>query len=179
MAKTSGSTRNATKIKVNPVSVKEVFDEIQYLNPSVSTISSLGNYVSQSNQMVSDAVYKEVMQHIPKDSTAFKIMMGTQKKYSDKQLWVIAYELQKNQKYTKKLGQEIAKRKAEAAYKKQAIKNKLQANKSGSQGVLDSIKSNGFKLGDYYNWLKSNKKYKKEFFSKKYSTESANEFMKK
>ncbi|NLO70213.1 MAG: hypothetical protein GX102_04575, partial [Porphyromonadaceae bacterium] len=151
---------------------------ISMLNPDKTTISSLGSFVSQSSQMVSDAVHKEVLAHVPDGSLAQKILMGTQKTYSDRQLWAISYELQKNKKYTQKLGKELAARKAKAELKKQASRSKLQANKAGSQRILDSIKSNGFKLGDYYNWLKKNKKYRKEFYNKKYSSESAKEFMK-
>ena len=127
--------------------------------------------------MASEQAHKEIMPYISKQSQAYKIITSTTNGYSERQLWAIAYELQKNKKYTNKLGQEIAVRKAKEAAKKQASKDKLQANKAGSQGVLDSIKSNGFKLGDYYAWLKKNKKYKREFFSKKYSEESAREFM--
>ena len=56
-------------------------------------------------------------------------------------------------------------------------KAKLSANKAATQSVLDLVKSNGFKLADYYEFLKKNKKYAKEFYSKKFTTESAKEFM--
>ena len=177
MGRNSGSVKQGNSVNAVSVSVSEIFQEIKVLNPSVTSSSSLGRYVSQSSQMVVDQAHKEIFQYIPKESNAYKILTGTQQTYTDRQLWAIAYELQKNKKYTKKLGQEIAVRKAREAAKKQASKDKLQANKAGSQGVLDSIKSNGFKLGDYYAWLKKNKKYKREFFSKKYSEESAREFM--
>jgi hypothetical protein len=56
-------------------------------------------------------------------------------------------------------------------------KAKLAANKEATQSVLDYVKSNGYKLADYYQFLKTTKKYAKEFYSKKYTMESANEFM--
>jgi len=56
-------------------------------------------------------------------------------------------------------------------------KAKLSANKEATQSVLDYVKSNGYKLADYYSFLKSNKKFAKEFYSKKFTMESANEFM--
>jgi hypothetical protein len=56
-------------------------------------------------------------------------------------------------------------------------KAKLAANKEATQSVLDYVKSNGYKLADYYQFLKSNKKFAKEFYSKKYTMGSANEFM--
>ena len=179
MGRNSGSNRNINKIKANPVSVKDIFNDIQLLNPSVSRVSSLGSYISHSSRLVSEAVAERVEGYLPKNSFAAKIMSSTPNRYSEKQLWAIAYELQKNKKYTKKLGEDIARRKAEIKAKKESSKRKLQANKAASQGVLNLIKSKGFKLGDYYNWLKTDKRYKREFFSKKYSAESANEFMKR
>ena len=58
-----------------------------------------------------------------------------------------------------------------------ANKAKLSANKEATQSVLDYVKSNGYKLADYYQFLKTTKKYAKEFYSKKFTMESANEFM--
>jgi hypothetical protein len=48
-------------------------------------------------------------------------------------------------------------------------KAKLNANKEASAFLLVDIKKAGKKLGDYYIFLKSDKKYKREFFSKKYT----------
>jgi hypothetical protein len=56
-------------------------------------------------------------------------------------------------------------------------KAKLAANKEATQSILDLVKSNGYKLADYYQFLKTTKKYAKEFYSKKFTMESANEFM--
>lgn len=71
------------------------------------------------------------------------------------------------------LGEEIKKdRKAAES------KSKLNANKSASQYILDEIKSQGKKLGDYYKWLNtSGNPYRKEYFSKKYTEESATKFI--
>lgn len=77
---------------------KQIFNRIQMLNPTVSEISSMGQFVSQSNQMVADSMRDEVYNAIPKDSLAYTILNGNDK-FSDKQLWVIAYELEKNAGY--------------------------------------------------------------------------------
>lgn len=58
-------------------------------------------------------------------------------------------------------------------------KNKLSANKDASKDVLATIKSAGLLLKDYYAFLKSNKKYAREFYSKKFTQESANLFINK
>lgn len=57
-------------------------------------------------------------------------------------------------------------------------KAKLSANKEASASVLSFIKDNGKKLGDYYKWLNTPKNiYRKEYFSKKYTMESATQFI--
>ena len=53
-------------------------------------------------------------------------------------------------------------------------------NKNKSQPTLDYIKTNKAKLGDYYKWLNTrDNPYRREFFSKKYSLESAKAFLNK
>lgn len=170
----------ATEIsgKNKMATVKQIFNEIEGLNPQTSTISSLGSYVSQSSQMVSDSIYKEVLSFLPKDSLAYKILTGSER-YSDKQLWAISYELEKNSEFNKMVSERIAIREAKTNAKLEASKSKLQANKAGSQSILDYIKENGKKLADYYEFVKKNKKYSREFYSKKFTIESANEFLSK
>ena len=157
---------------------RQIFNEIGGLNPQTSTISSLGSYVSQSSQMVSDSIYKEVLGFLPKDSLAYKILTSSER-YSDKQLWVISYELEKNAEFNKMISERIRIREAKSNAKLAASKSKLQANKAGSQSILDYIKENGRKLADYYEFVKKNKKYSREFYSKKFTMESANEFLSK
>ena len=62
--------------------------------------------------------------------------------------------------------------------KEEARKAKLSANKEASSSVLSFIKNNGKKLGDYYKWLNNSKNiYRKEYFTKKYTIESATQFI--
>ena len=158
--------------------VKQIFLNIQGLNPTTSTISSLGTFVTNQAEQVSDMVYREVLNNIPENTVAYKILTGSNR-YSDKQLWAIAYELLKNEAYATQLGDEIAQREAKENAKIQASKKKLANNKTDTQNVLDYVKENGKLLKDYYSFLKSSKQYKKEFFSKKFTMESANEFLNK
>jgi len=158
--------------------VKQIFNDIQSLNPASSTISSLGTFVTEQSRQVSEMVYREVLSNISEDSLAYKVLTGSTT-YSEKQLWVIAYELLKNDTYATKLGAEIAEREAKENAKIQASKDKLASNKASTQNVLDYVKSNGKLLKDYYSFLKSNRQYKKEFFSKKFTMESANEFLRR
>lgn len=158
--------------------VKQIFNDIQGLNPTTSTISSLGTFVTEQARQVSEMVCREVLSNVSESSLAHKILTGSEN-YTEKQLWVIAYELLKNDAYTTKLGAEIAERKSKENAKIQASKDKLANNKANTQNVLDFVKSNGKLLKDYYSFLKSNRQYKREFFSKKFTMESANEFISK
>ena len=156
---------------------KQIFDYISGMNPSVSTISSLGSFVSEMSQQVADNIKDEVVSALTDErSLAYKIAT-TSERFSDKQLWVIAYELVKNEEFAGKVAEFYARINAKAAAKAEASKAKLAANKAGSQSVLDFVKSNGRLLGDYYKFIKASKLYKKEFFSKKYTMESANAFL--
>ena len=58
-------------------------------------------------------------------------------------------------------------------------KAKLSANKEASSDVLAQIKSAGKLLKDYYAFVKSNKQFAREFFSKKFTQESVNVFLSK
>ena len=91
-----GKTTNTSKKKVT---LKQIFEDVQGLNPSTSTISSLGTFVSVQNQQLADNKARVLMGYLPKDSLASKIIVSTKGRFTDKQLWVIAYELEKNDKY--------------------------------------------------------------------------------
>ncbi len=174
--KNPAATELSGKFKM--ATTKQIFNEIDGLNPQTSTISSLGSYVSQSSKMVSDSIYKEVLGFLPKDSLAYKILTSSER-YTEKQLWVISYELERNAEFNKMVSERISIREAKSNAKLAASKSKLQANKAASQSILDYIKANGKKLADYYKFVKKNKKYSREFYSKKFTIESANEFLAK
>lgn len=157
--------------------VSNIFNYIQGMNPRVNTISSLGSYVDSQSQQVAEMVRREVADAIiNRDSLAYKIA-STSSRFSEKQLWVIAYELVNNAEYAQKVEDyynELARR--EEA-KREASRAKLAANKENSQGVLDYVKANGRLLKDYYQFVKSNRKFAREFYSKKFTMDSANAFL--
>ncbi|EJU32214.1 MULTISPECIES: hypothetical protein [Capnocytophaga] len=162
------------------ITIKDIYNDVSYINPSVSTISSIGDYIEESNRQVAQSERNRISEYLPQGSLAHKIITENLNDFfSDKQLWVIAYELQKNEAYVTNLSNEIERREQAAERKAAASKAKLSANKEGSQEVLDFVKSNKKLLKDYYVFLKSNKKYSKEFYSKKFTFESAKEFINK
>ena len=160
------------------MNVKDIYNRIENLNPESTTISSLGSFVSDTDRMVQESIYNEVLNNIPADSLAYTILTGSDK-YSSKQLWVIAYELLKNEEYVSKIGAELNREEAIARQKENASKAKLNANKKEAQPVKDYIKENGALLKDYYAFVKSTKQFRKEFYSKKFTMESANAFLNK
>ena len=124
------STQVASKRFVLP-NLKQVFSDIRVLNPSTSTVSSLGTFVSSLNQQISDNKRNEIKDYLPKDSTAYKIISSNTDNFSDKQLWVISYELMNNQDYLKDLNQRIEETKQEEQYQKskKSAKRKLKSEK--------------------------------------------------
>jgi len=81
--------------------VQQIRNYIQGLNPKVSTVSSIGSFVSKMSQQVSDSLLKEVIESLPEGSLAHKIVVDNNSQFSEKQLWVISFELEKNADFCK------------------------------------------------------------------------------
>ena len=160
------------------MNAKTIYNRIENLNPELSTISSLGSFISQSDRMVQESIYNEVVNNIPEGSLAYKILTGSTR-YTSKQIWAIAYELFNNKAYVAKVSVDVNKADAIAKQKADESKAKLNANKQGSKSVRDFVKANGGLLKDYDAFVKSNKQFAKEFYSKKFTMESANAFLNK
>ncbi len=81
------------------ITVKHIFNRIQSLN--ASSFKSMGDKygVSKMHENIGDNAYGEVISNVQKDSLAYKILNSNNGGYSVKQLWVIAYELMKNESY--------------------------------------------------------------------------------
>ena len=160
------------------VTIKDIYNQVSYINPSVSTISSIGDFVEESSRQAAAYSRRKLINYVSNDSLAFKILTSNLKDFfSEKQMWVIAYELQKNAEYVAKLQAELEVEERRSEAKAAASKAKLNANKEASQEVLDFVKSNKKLLKDYYTFVKKNKKYSKEYYSKKFTLESATEFV--
>lgn len=99
------------------------------------------------------------MGYLPKDSLAYKIVSSTTK-YSDKQLWVIAYELVKNKDYQKDLAASIKEAETYAAYQK-ARKSAKRAAKSAAKKRAEEAAANTMKQ---YENIESDDKVKHPIF---------------
>lgn len=77
-----------------PLSAKEVFNSINFINPTKNHVSSVGSYVSDARLDAIATKVSEIKSYLPEGSLALNIIT-TQRTFSDKQLWVIAYALVK------------------------------------------------------------------------------------
>lgn len=157
--------------------VKQIFNYIQSANPSTTTFSSMGSLVTNQAQQVADSTVREIMNNVPESSLAYKIATSLADRFSDKQLWVMAYELDKNEEFKNKVVDFYAQLDRKAQAKQEESKAKLKANKEASADVLQPIKK-AKKLGDFGKWLNTKgNKFRKQHFSKKYTKEAVNEFL--
>ena len=76
------------------VSVKEVFNSINFINPTKNHVSSVGSYVSEARLDAIATKVSEIKSYLPEGSLALNILTS-QRTFTDKQLWVIAYALVK------------------------------------------------------------------------------------
>ena len=158
--------------------VKQIFDYINSMNPTIHEVSSVGSYTTQMEETSAENTLQEVTESLSEDTLAYKIATTTEiGKFSEKQLWVIAYALEKNDTFKNMVISLFADIDRKANAKAEASKQKLSANKAGSQPVLDYVKENGRLLKDYYAYVKASKAYKKEFFSKRFTMKSAEAFL--
>lgn len=79
--------------KISNITVKDIFKNISALNAGGAY-----RYERNRGQQMADSCCGEINSFLPADSLAKKILMSTTR-FSDKQLWVIAYELLKNEEY--------------------------------------------------------------------------------
>lgn len=77
-----------------PVSVKIIFNSINFINPTKNHVSSVGSYVSEARLDAIATKVSEIKSYLAEGSLALNILTS-QSTFTDKQLWVIAYALVK------------------------------------------------------------------------------------
>jgi len=82
------------EVTSEPVSVKEVFNSINFINPTKNHVSSVGSYVSEARLDAIATKVSEIKSYLTEGSLAYNILTS-QSTFTDKQLWVIAYALVK------------------------------------------------------------------------------------
>lgn len=152
----------------------------QIIFNAIRDVNNTEFYATRSSvrQIIADERREEVAQFVPAGTLAHKIINETQVKLTDKQLWVIAFELEKSApEFVAAAVAAFEAREAEKKAEEAARKAKLAANKEAAADVLAAVKAAGRKLADYYSFLKGSKAFAREFYSKKYTAESVAAFL--
>lgn len=99
-------------IDTSNVKINDIFKSLGNISNNTNNISSIGEYVSNINIQSAQNEINKIANYLNKSSLAYKIIKHEKNfsfnkgfSFSDKQKWVIAYELEKNPKYK----QEVAK----------------------------------------------------------------------
>lgn len=135
----------AIKKTTTSVTPKDVYNDIRFINPSQSVVSSLGSVVTQQDKQLAESEKRRIVKFLPKDSLAYKIL-SERDSFSDKQLWVIAYELVKNKDYQKHLAKRIEEINKQISYEQARKSAKKQARKQAEKNI--SNKQIELKSGD-------------------------------
>ena len=108
----------------------QIFNYIQGMNPSTQTVSSLGTFVTEMSQHVADNCISEVVQVLVNsdktETLAFNIIKSATR-FTEKQLWVIAFELEKNAEFSSMVVAHYNEMKAKSDQKAAESKAKLAA----------------------------------------------------
>ncbi len=86
--------------------VAQIFRQVSMVNPKTSCISSIGTFVSANAQQTADFVAEQIASNLPEGSLALTILRQSNGNLTEKQMWVISYELLKNADYCKWLDEE-------------------------------------------------------------------------
>jgi hypothetical protein len=114
----------------------EIYNAIQGLNPKSSVVSSAGEYTSNVDQQISDDLRGSLLQYLPEGTLARKIANDSNK-FTEKQLWVIAFELIKNAEYCEKLAAETSATRKQIAFEKARKRAKNAARKARDQEIMN------------------------------------------
>ncbi len=155
----------------------EIIRYLKGMNETQSNISSLGVFVTPLHRQVAQSVRNEIKSMLSDNSTTYNIVNSDTSVFSYSQLALIADELMSNEVFVNKVVSEAdyARRRYEA--KVMESKNKKSANKAASADFLKQVKDAGKNLADYYTFVKKNKAYAREFYSKKFTQESVTAFL--
>lgn len=138
---------------------RAIYEHVAMLNPKGG---SRGKNTA-SDKIIADVIYKEIISKVSKSSLAYKILTSS-KFYTEKQLWAITYEIERNMNTPK---QNI----------NTDIVIKAETNKTNNKEILAAIKQAGYTLGAYYEFVKQNTEYRHEFYSKSFTNKSITAFI--
>lgn len=118
---------------------KQIFNHVSGINPATSTVSSMGTFVTNQQQQLADERISEIMNAIPEGTLAHKILMGTQTRFSEKQIWVITFELLKNEAKCNEIVAYYAEIDAAERRRREFKRAAKAAKKSGETKLISNI----------------------------------------
>lgn len=124
------------------ISVKDCFKQASMMNAKSMTVSSLGNIVTEQSRQIADFSTNEIKGFLPKESLAYTIVSECTGNFSEKQLWVVAYELFKNEEYKTKLAEEKEEMDFAEECKKASRRAKRQAKKEVKKQIEIRVDDN-------------------------------------
>lgn len=123
------------------ITVKDIFNYVRIINPAQHTSSSMGRYSTSLDNQIADNAIKEISEYLPKESLAHKVLFDVRGRYTEKQLWVISYELMKSADFVAFMETRKAEKEEEEAYEKaaRAIKSRKRKEKAEKAKQLAEI----------------------------------------
>ena len=118
---------------------KQIYNFVSGINATTNSTSSLGSYVSSQHQQIADGRFSEVLQAIPEGTLAHKILMGTQTRFSEKQIWVITFELLQNEAKCNEIVAYYAEIDAAERRRREFKRAAKAAKKSGETKLISNI----------------------------------------
>ena len=56
------------------ITIKDIYNDVSYINPSVSTISAIGDFIEESSRQVAQFVRNRIAKILPQGTLAHKII---------------------------------------------------------------------------------------------------------
>jgi hypothetical protein len=141
-SQSSGSGYNATLTSGGDIRVRDIFDDLKGINPNTSQVSSMGSVVTPLQRQMADEKRNEIVNNLDKNSLAFKIMQQAGDKLTDKQIGVVAYELNKNNEYKNKLGESKSNLANKAKDIRESKNSRKEFKKKKKMGINTTLPSN-------------------------------------
>ena len=172
MGKSSGGVRGVTEADISAVTARDILISFSAIDAAASQ-----RYKTSRHEQIAGEEMQRIMGYLDKDSLAYRILKSADPRrgLSDKQQWVVAYQLMKNSSYVKQVAaakkRKAAERRAEAEFyhqnkeriqenRRKARQKKEAARKQRKAAQAEKIKQmqeQGYRLvqiGRQYKWVK-------------------------
>lgn len=122
--------------------LNQIFGFASKINAKTTTVSSMGSFIDANASQKTDRVITEIMSALPKESLAYNIISTNKNSFSTKQLWVIAFELQKNASFCEMLDAGENEKSVEIEFEKISKQIKREAKKTKATLLKQTVETN-------------------------------------